>query len=216
LDSTTQDLLEKEDWDRIILRLTDHAVKKARWYGWRMGKSAETVIGGTSPEDVVLEAISKVFDGDRRWDPSENPDLFQYIKSVVDSLMNHLTKSFDCTNIRRMPQSEEGEILEEMLKPADPESDTARHLSRPSPNPEQILLRKEQEEAEQKAFDKLMESIKGDDDLETVILCVMDGMMKPAEIAEATGFEINHVYQLMRKLNRKAAKISDIIKVEGN
>ncbi len=179
-----------------------------------MSKAAETTIAGIGPEDVVLEAILKVFDGERKWDPSENPDLFQYLKSVVDSLMSHLTESFDCTNIRRMPQSEEGEILEEKVKPADPESDTARHLPRPSPNPEQILLRKEQEEAEQKAFDKLMESIKGDDDLETVILCVMDGMMKPAEIAEATGFEVNHVYQLMRKLNRKATKISDIIRVE--
>ncbi len=198
----------------MILRLTDHAVKKARWYGWRAGKAAEMVIGGTGPEDVVLEAISKVFDGDRKWNPSENPDLFQYLKSVVDSLMSHLTKSFDCTNIRRMPQSEEGEILGEKLKPVDPESDTARHLSRPSPDPEQILLRKEEEEAERKAFDKLMDSIKGDDDLETVVLCVMDGMMKPAEIAEATGFEIDHVYQLMRKLNRKAAKVSEIVRVE--
>src|SRR4030042_734440 len=102
--------------------------------------------------------------------------------------MSHLTESFDCTNIRRIPQNEEGEILEELMNTADPESDTARHLPGPSPNPEQILLRKEQEEAEQKAFDKLLASIKGDDDLETVILCVMDGMMKPAEIAEATGF----------------------------
>lgn len=211
---TAQDLLEKEDWDGIILRLTDYAVKKARRYGWRAGKAAETVIGGTGPEDVVLEAISKVFDGDRKWNPSKNPDLFHYLRSVVDSLMSHLTESFDCTNIRRMPQSEDGEILEEKLNPADPESDTARHLSRPSPNPEQILLRKEQEQAEQKAFDKLMETIKGDDDLETVVLCVMDGMMKPAEIAEATGFEISHVYQLMKKLNRKAAKVLEIVRVE--
>lgn len=179
-----------------------------------MSEAAETTIAGIGPEDVVLEAISKVLDGEREWDPSANPDLCQYLTSVVDSLMSHLTKSFDCTNIRRIPESEEGEILEELLNPADPESDTARHLPRPSPNPEQMLLRKQQEEAEQKAFDRLLASIKGDDDLETVILCVMDGMMKPAEIAEATGFEINHVYQLMRKLNRKAAKIADIIKVE--
>ena len=89
MDETIFEHLQKADWDDIAVRLTDYAVKKARRYRWRTG----TAIGGESAEDLAFEAIKRVLDGDRKWNPQENHDLFQYLTGVVDSLLSHLSES---------------------------------------------------------------------------------------------------------------------------
>lgn len=203
MDDTTFEHLQKADWESIGLRLTHYAARKAYRYRW----NSRIAIGGQSSEDLAFEAITKVLDGDRKWDPQEDPDLFKYLTCVVDSLISHLSDSPERTRVQGFPQNENGEIVEERLKMADPESETARHLRGPNLNPEQILLNKEQEQIEQRAFKELLKAAEGDDDLEALLLCIMDGVCKPSEIAKATGMNINQVYQLRRKLNRKVVHL---------
>lgn len=203
MDDTTFEHLQKVNWESIGLRLTYYAVKKAYRYRW----NSKIAIGGVSPEDLAHEAIAKIFDEKRKWDPQKDPDLFKYLTGVVDSLISHLADSPDRTRVRGIPQSEDGKIVEERLKMADPESETARHLRRPNLNPEQILLNKEQEQIEQRAFKGLLKATEGDSDLEALLVCIMDGVCKPSEIAKATGMDINQVYQLRRKLNRKVVHL---------
>jgi DNA-directed RNA polymerase specialized sigma24 family protein len=212
LDSKILDLLRIADWGSIALKLTDYAAKKARRYRWKM----TTVVGGMNAEDLAYEAIAKVLDGERNWDPEKTPDLLGYLKSVVDSLISHLFQSMDRRKVQGFPKGEEEEILEESLKMADPESDEAKHLPGKSPTPEQALLSKEQQQAEETAYTTILNSVEGHEDLEAVTLCIMDGMTKPSEISEATGLEINQVYQLKRKLNRKASQIFKTMKPTKN
>ena len=204
MDETIFEHLQKADWGDIGVRLTDYAVKKARRYRWR----TETAIGGESAEDLAFEAIEKVLDGDRKWDPQETPDLFHYLTGVVDSLLSHLFKSPARMRVQSFPESEDGEIFEELLKMADPESDTAKHLARRDPTPEDLLLEKEQEQLEKAVFQQILKSFEGDANLETIFLCIMDGVCKPSDISKATGMDIEDVYQLRRKLNRRIVQFN--------
>ena len=49
--------------------------------------------------------------------------------------------------------------------------------------------------------------MKGDEDLELLLLCFEEGIDKPEKIAIEADWDINKVYNLKRKLLRKAAKV---------
>jgi hypothetical protein len=73
--------LDQDMWDRLRL----HAFDKIRRRLWR------GIPGGPSPDDVVGEAIRRVLDPDPdsgNWDAERNPDLFSYLKRVIDSLIS--------------------------------------------------------------------------------------------------------------------------------
>ena len=82
-----RELLEGQDWDEIIERLTVYAnylVAGRTWLQCRAGLPP----GGKSGEDYAMEAIRKLFEsertGKRRWDP-ESVSLFVFLKGVVRS-----------------------------------------------------------------------------------------------------------------------------------
>jgi hypothetical protein len=50
---------------------------------------------------------------------------------------------------------------------------------------------------------QLLDKIKGDDELETVIICLLvDNAVTPREIAHKSGIEVRRVYKLREKLQR--------------
>jgi hypothetical protein len=49
-----------------------------------------------------------------------------------------------------------------------------------------------------------------------VIVCIEDGISKPRHIAEETGFEINKVNNLLRKLRRKLDKYNPKMKKQSS
>ena len=85
--------LQEADWADIGVRLTAYAVWKAQNFRWRT-RDASFLAAGKTPEDVAREAIVKVLDGTRVWDPERGP-LLAYLRRVVDSLMSHLASSAD-------------------------------------------------------------------------------------------------------------------------
>jgi hypothetical protein len=50
--------------------------------------------------------------------------------------------------------------------------------------------------------------VKGDEDLEMLILCFEERIDKPEAIAAQTGWDIQKVYNLKRRLSRRAAKFN--------
>src|SRR5262249_1626817 len=69
-----------------------YAIHEAGTLQWRTGR-ADVLAAGFSPEDVAAEAVRRVLDGTRSWDPQRG-DLLSYLRGVVDSLMGHLVTSF--------------------------------------------------------------------------------------------------------------------------
>ena len=77
--------------------------------------------------------------------------------------------------------------------------------------PEEELIAKQKQMIEKNLLTELNDAVKGDEDLELLLLYFEDGMDKPDAIAAETGWDIKTVYNLKRKLLRKAAKIGEKI-----
>lgn len=212
MDDRVFDLLQKADWPRISLELTDYAGMKVQRLRWRTGSRGDLPQGNTA-EDLAYDAIGRVLGGERRWDPDQNPELLPYLKAVVDSLVSHLGESDEHRRVRRFPQTEEGADFEEVLHLADPEAPTARHLPQRPATPEEDLLRKEREG---KVVDEIFKAVHGDAELELLVDAVMEGHTKPAEIAQAKGMEPRRVYQLIRKLKGRLLRRGDVLGTVGS
>ena len=76
--TTHRDELEKQDWNRILRRLTDYA----RWCLGFDGKIEDA-------EEIASEAVRIVFDPQRRnWDPAKD-DLIWHLQSNVNGIISN-------------------------------------------------------------------------------------------------------------------------------
>ena len=70
---TIKSRLASENWDEIIPRLTNYALKKVRRLSWKgFPKSIQIA------EDIVMDAICKTYTGERVWSPEDRPDRMTY------------------------------------------------------------------------------------------------------------------------------------------
>jgi hypothetical protein len=105
------------DWADIGVRLTAYASWKARNLRWRTGR-VDALAAGKTPEDLACEAILKVLDGERAWDPDRGA-LLPYLQGVVDSLLSHLAASAD--NRSQEPWTDAHDHAGEPPVPFDPD-----------------------------------------------------------------------------------------------
>ena len=74
------DLLDKHNWGDSIIKLTAYVVSLCR---------LRPLPSGLEPEDVAMEAIEKVYTGERNWNPQQEPNLHRYLLSVVKSILSN-------------------------------------------------------------------------------------------------------------------------------
>ena len=146
-----------------------------------MSGGAGNSLWGTEARDVVQEAIRLVFEGDRQWDPEREPDLQRYLAhSVVRSLVSNLATG------SAHAQRDAGDFPNEV------------------PNANEILP--DTALASDECVEALREigaaCVADDDDLETVMMGLEDGMARD-EIASLLSIEVKEVYTLTRKLRRR-------------
>jgi hypothetical protein len=203
--------LEAADWNDIIIKLTHYSHWRSFRYKWRTGNPNQLPAGMT-PKDIALNAISKVWTGTRAWDPDKYPDLFVHLKWIVDSDMNHLFTSMGHMTSCRINESEDQDGSELTYNEAIP--DPSSHLSQSAQTPEDHLLAKEKTEHEEMVKQALFALVKGDEDLELLLLCFDEGIDKPELIAKEMGCDVTKIYTLKRKLLRKASAINKIMQNE--
>ena len=116
--------LRAVNWAEVGVRLVAHATWKARNLRWRTGHSWELAAGKT-PEDIAAEAIAKVLDGTRAWDP-EKMALLPFMQGVVDSLMSHLAESLD----NRIQQRWDGSSVIDSVAAAEEGDDAEQRIER--------------------------------------------------------------------------------------
>lgn len=204
-------LLEVADWKKIIIQLTRYASWHASWHKWKTGDPGQLPTG-IMPQDIALNAIKKVWNRTRSWDPEKYPDLLTHLQWIVDSDLNHLYYSKEHLTTDRIIESEEEESAELnynnlMLCSSSPLNDGIHHKT-----PEELLIIQEVNEREEKVKKELYALVKGEEDLEFLLMCFEDGIDKPEMIATAMGCDVTKVYNLKRKLLRKAAAIINIMK----
>ncbi len=201
------DLLEAADWDLIITELTRHAIWRARRYTWATGDT-NVLPKGKTPEDIALDAIKKIWLGQREWDPNKYPDLLLHLKWIVTSDIDHLFKSWEHKKTTRLNSIQSNETT------ADSQSEISPQSISPTYNipltPEEELVSSEEREAANAFLSQLRDSVSGDDELELLLLCLEEDIDKASDIARETGWDINKVYNLKRKLGRKASKIGKV------
>jgi len=173
--------IEDEEWRDIYLELLDFARTKARSLDFVKG-GGELPLGET-PKDLVQEAIQRLFDGRRNWDPTQDPDLCDYLKSVVSSLQSALLEAAGYQRNAGTPVEEYRDVSSSENSDINDCLDALRAI--------------------------IDNSADGDDELEVVRMGMKDGM-RSAEIADLFSIEVGKVYVLSRKLRRRVrSRMSD-------
>lgn len=200
-------LLKAQNWPDIIRRLTYYAIGRAKKYSWNSGEIYQLPEGQT-PKDIACSAIEKVWSGTRAWDPDKYPDLLKHLMWIVKSDMEHLFASLGHQIGRRILHEEDDQNIENSPKGTILEASVTMEAFKKTNTAEDEMIVREEKEIEKKVKDKLYEMVRGDDDLEILLVFFEDGIDKPESIAAEMGWDIAKVYTLKRKLFRKASKVS--------
>lgn len=191
-DPSIRDELDKVDWDLVLPRVFKYAVWRARQFAW-LGEEAD-------PEALVHEAIARAYGVGsggtyRNWNREKCPDVVAFLNGIIRSITSHGAEHF-----ADFPMES---ILEEDGSPKDNKLFKSANVSagalRPK-TPEDELGEAENLQALMNFLDKLADT---DEDLGMMILAIKDGIGRPREIAQETGFEVGKVYNLLKRLRRK-------------
>lgn len=167
-----------KELDDLIVELTAFAA-------WQVARRTKWMPRGVLPrgfdaESLALEAIGRVLDGRRCWNPAAEPDLLRYLKSVVPSILWDLQKAAEKERLEPGSDAIEGSV--EALPSAGPGPDDEREL-------EDIKNRMFA------SFDDLNDQL--------VLLCLFEGVTKPSEIAEETKLSVRDVNRIKQKIRRR-------------
>lgn len=192
------DLIQQADWDDIYPRLMKYALSKL---SIRSGSPLEGVPTKTLAQDIVNEAIRKVIEGDRKWDP-ERGSLFNYLKySVIQSEISHLYESDYYYLTSRMPDTQGGREsvsvnTNEVSSRSQAPSEHAPSINPGIPqSPEEALV-------ENEVHNQLLKAVEGDEELEGIVLCILEGHEKPKIIAELLGVNPTTIYNARKRLKK--------------
>ena len=194
-DPSIREELDKADWNDIHPRVLKYAVSRAKIFKW-LGDKVE-------PIALVQEAIARAYGIGtrgtyRNWNKEKYPDLANFLIGIIKSMTSH-----EAEHRLEFPKeslfNENGSPKDEKILKS---SDDISGASIPK-TPEAELIENENLQALKDQLDNI--SI-DDVDLGLIIICIEDGISKPRHIADETGFDINNVNNLLRKLRRKLNK----------
>ncbi|MRR05456.1 MAG: hypothetical protein EG828_00700 [Deltaproteobacteria bacterium] len=190
----TLELLNAFPWEEKIPRLLYYALNKAKKKRWR------TVFDGRMPEgkqieDVVFSAIEKVFSGERKWDPQKQPNLFDYLKGIIDSDLNHLAECHENTTF-----VSEADVCK---NPDGEKLFTFDDLPGAEPDPETLHILKEVNERAENFFLGFYNYLDGKPVLQGIVECIDDGVTKSSDIAVRLGVHVKEIYNSFKQLRRK-------------
>lgn len=158
-------------------------VRRKRWS--RDG----TIPEGNEAQDLLHEAIRRVLDGRRHWDPERVPDLEVFLEGVIRSLASDLARGL-------ANRTDDIEKFTESKKPQLPDVLQCTRT---------VEIEKIQAERYQQTADALMEAACQEPVLEKIVQALMDGCSKPEVIAQETGLAVKEVYAGMKKIRRRLA-----------
>lgn len=186
------DIDDPQQLNALALRVRDFAQGRANVYRWWL-RTAGALAKGNTLDDVVANAVASLFGAKRTWDPSAQPDPFEYLKSVVNSELSNLARSADNRKLDRAP--------EDLDLPGD---DT----------PLSALLDAEEDtelkQQRNRFYSLLIDAISNDNDLLKLHdLFVNDGIDKPQELASRLGMSVTEVNNLKKRFMRACKNVGD-------
>lgn len=185
LDESLIKELNEKDWVKILRILTAYAAYKMRY---------KHVPNDRLPQDYAQEAVEKLYFGIRIWNRNKYPELLDFLKRTIDSLINNDTVSLDQSVEKKFIDSTDCD-LEASNIPVD------------------ILL--ESEEEANNLVSTIQKEIEGDDILELFFM-YLESNYKPREFSTEFNVNIRDVYNCIKKLKRITTKILETTKMSND
>lgn len=173
----------KVNQQEVGLRLLRHA----RWlaatkYGWN-GETRFLPLG-KDPEDIVFEVVNDYLHDVRHFNPKHEMQV--QLRRAVESKLWALYQRAEAHAVPLEPENNEyspreyaaGGLLPDASLMADLDWKAFFELIREHPN------------------------VKGDEELELLLMAIEDGAEKAVQMSEATGIPVNRIYELQKKLRK--------------
>ena len=179
--------LPRNEQESLIVQLTEYADflirTRAHWI------ARGVLPRGYDGASLAMEALGRVLEGRRRpWDPQKEQTLLAYLKSVVKSIFSELLEAATRESVEVAPVDSEGRDLVAAAASTDAGADLELEQS------------------------QLQEAILGqfhEDDDQLVLMCLFEGVVKPAEIADETGLSVKDVYRVKQKIKRRLSHLRE-------
>lgn len=204
--ASRDELIEAAPWDVIGLQLTSFADVQIRRHAW-LGEPAYLSDGhvvladGRNGEDYALEAIHDLLDPNagRKWDHEKNPDILDYLKSAVKSMISNASRRLENrTTVRSViaSQDDSGDVLDRFDVIPDAH-----------PNAADCLELDERVECQKAVIEQLRASVSEDPELKALLEALENDIVKNRDIEELTGILAARVSELKRKLRDRLERI---------
>lgn len=185
---STEERLADVDWDGIYRSLLKYTKIKVYRLHWPLGP--EVLPSGYDAEALAQESILRLLNGERNWDVVKFPDLLDFLKaSVIDSLVSHLRDRVELK--KTAPLNEAGELLLE-----------SEPISLPAENSEYTSL----------LANAIVDASSDDEELSTVVECLLEDIIKPREIAQKMGLTPREASRIKERLKAKCTRIRDSVR----
>jgi hypothetical protein len=161
------------DWEEVTATLMRAAITLAVRYGWTL---KSVLPGGKSLEDVVAEAIADLWSQPDRLNPAV--DVPVQLQGIVRSKLWNLSQCRDEDIIRSEDLSESTTVTAVGTETVDTDDEFQRAIKLLQASPK----------------------VKGNDDLELVVLAMSCGACDVDELVRETELSRERIYQLRREL----------------
>lgn len=194
--------------ERIVLEVAEYAGRCLNRL--RLGRAAAVDL---DPDGLTHEAIERFLDGRWTWDPEKEPDIAEFLKSRIRSLISNALTSAEYRRGREIPRREDGVEDVDAITPRDSQDPNLADLHAMILGPDEVLLRKVDDALADRFWQELETAVKSVPDpqmkaeLEAVLIAVYNGK-DYGEIAEATGLAPDVVYRRFYKLGSLAENVA--------
>ncbi|WP_194858646.1 sigma-70 family RNA polymerase sigma factor [Myxococcus sp. AB056] len=176
-------------YERVAARAIQ-IVSRKRWS--RPGIMPE----GQEAEDLVQEALRRLLDDSRAWDP-EKVSLEDFLVGSVRSIASSAVKGL-ANRVRAIENDGAREIRE------------TRDANFQSPSPEQQL---EELQRYKLLAEAVLNAVSGDHDVEVIVAAVLEGCVKRAELIKETGLDSRQFDNAIKRLHRRLDDVAAKLKV---
>lgn len=173
--------LNAQRWDEIMEKLYAHSISRINWFGLK----SEVRMQGKEPKDFANEAVTLLWEEKRHWDDSKEPEILNFLKGVINSLIYNMVKS------------KEREVFVD------------KDLSDEINDSLFIDLMFEERLICENLIDKLEDSLLGDEEMWLVFKSLIEGL-KPTDIEKKYGINIKVVQNAQKRLRRRIKNITDL------
>ena len=190
-------LIAEADWSAIRKRLTKEARVQAKRRGWHFDEAVPDLDGRT-PKEIPNEAIARLSNGDRSWDPTEI-DLLGILLGTVKSIFG--TRSAAGRKQRQLVGEEEENHLRDRVEIKAAELEGGNLAVAIPENPETIAEKRQ-------LVQRVIECVQSDRDLLEIIEAMRRSQVtKPADLAELTKLPVKEVYKRLRRLRKRVRSL---------